>query len=219
MQRNIANTVIGLVAFMALLLGLLVHKVLSPTLLTREQLSENGLFVYDIPRRIADFQLTDQDGQPFTPAWFKGRWSLVYFGYTYCPDICPVTMATLRQFQQQLMKVDAAAAAQTQVAFISVDPQRDTPEKLKQYVRYFGADYTGATSDYINVFNLARQLNVAFGYQPQGSDGGYSVDHSGEVILINPEGHFHGFFKVPQDPGKMTLTFRSVLATWRTQIH
>jgi protein SCO1/2 len=216
MQRNVANTVIGLVAFMALLVGLLVHKVLSPTMMNNEQLSENGLFVYDVPRRFADFQLTDQDGQPFTQDWFKGRWSLVYFGYTYCPDICPVTMATLRQFQQQLAEVDEDAAAATQVAFISVDPQRDTPEKLKQYVRYFGADYVGATGEYIDVFNLGRSLNVAFGYQAQGEGGDYLVNHTGEVMLINPEGHFHGFFKVPQDPAKMALTFRSVFAAWRT---
>jgi protein SCO1/2 len=188
--------------------------VLAPTILTNEQLSENGLFIYDVPHRLADFQLTDQDGKPFTQDWFKGHWSLVYFGYTYCPDICPVTMATLRQFQQQLAEVDKDAAAQTQVAFISVDPQRDTPEKLKQYVRYFGSDYVGATGEYIDIFNLARQLNVAFGYRPQGDGGAYLVDHSGEVVLINPEGHFHGFFKVPQDPAKMVLTFRSVFAGW-----
>ncbi len=215
MQRNVANTVIGLVAFMALLLGLLVHRVLSPTMLTPEQLNENGLFVYELPRRFSSFSLIDQDGQPFTQEWFKGKWSFVFFGYTYCPDICPVTMATLRQFQQQLRDVDEEAAAATQVAFISVDPQRDTPEKLKQYVSYFGEDYVGATGEYIDVFNFARQVNIAFGYQPQGDDGSYLVNHSGEVILINPEGHFHGFFKTPQDPGKMALTFRSVFASWR----
>ncbi|MDR2212352.1 MAG: SCO family protein [Pseudomonadales bacterium] len=215
MQRNVANTVIGLVAFIALVLGLLIHKVLTPAPMSQEQLSENGLFVYDIPRRLAAFQLTDQDGQPFTGERLKGRWSLLYFGYTYCPDICPVTMATLRQFQEQLAKVDADAAAQTQVVFISVDPARDTPEKLKQYVRYFGADYQGATAEYIDVFNLARQLNIAFAYVPQGDEGDYLVNHSGEVLLINPEGDFQGFFKFPQDPAKMVLTFRALLQNWK----
>src|SRR5690606_14847560 len=101
MNRNVANTVFGLVAFMALLVGLMVHRVLSPPAMTNEQLSENGLFVYELPRRIAPFELSDQDGQPFTPERLKGRWTFMFFGYTFCPDICPITMATLRQFQQQ----------------------------------------------------------------------------------------------------------------------
>jgi len=219
MNRNVANTVFGLVAFMALLVGLMVHRVLSPPAMTNEQLSENGLFVYELPRRIAPFELSDQDGQPFTPERLKGRWTFMFFGYTFCPDICPITMATLRQFQQQLAEVDEDAEALTQVAFISVDPQRDTPEQLKRYVEYFGEDYIGATGEYIDVFNFARQVNVAFGYTPQGDDGSYLVNHSGEVVLINPEGHFHGFFKVPQDPTKMALTFRSVLTAWRSVAH
>lgn len=213
MQRNIANTVISLVAFIALVVGLLVHRVLSPPMMTPEQMLENGLFVYEVPRRISDFTLTDHDGQPFTQDWFKGKWSLVFFGYTYCPDICPITMATIHQFEQVLAEVDENAAAQVQVAMISVDPERDTPERLKEYVYFFGEDYVGATGEYIDVFNLARQLNVAFGYVPQ-EDGTYLVNHSGEVVVINPEGHFHGFFKSPQDANKMALTFRSLLGYW-----
>jgi len=213
MKRNVANTVVGLVAFMALLLGLLVNRVLSPTIMTSEQLLDNGLFVYDVPRRFTDFTLINQDNEPFTQQWLEGRWSLLFFGYTYCPDICPITLATIRQFEQVLATVDEAAAASIQVAMITVDPQRDTPEKLKPYMQYFGEDYVGATGEYIDIFNLARQLNIAFGYQPlEGED--YLVSHSGEIVMINPEGHFHGFFKVPHDPEKMAATFRSVFNAW-----
>lgn len=213
MKKNIANTVIACVAFMALVLGLLVHKVLSPGILTHDQLNEQGLFVYDMPRRISNFTLTDQHGEAFTQDWLKGKWSLLFFGYTYCPDICPVTLATISQFEKLLQQEDPEVAAHLQVAMVSVDPQRDTAEKLAQYMAYFGADYVGATGEYIDIFNLARQLNVAFGYQPQ-EDGTYLVNHSGEIILINPEGHFHGFFKLPHDPQKMLTTFRSVEANW-----
>lgn len=213
-NRSIANTVIGCVAFMALVLGLTANRILSPAVMTQEQLSDNGLFVYEIPRRFSGFTLTDHNGQPFTQEWFKGKWSLMFFGYTFCPDICPITMASVRQFEQQLAAVDEDAAAAIQVAMISVDPDRDTPEKLGQYVSYFGTDYIGATGPYIDVFNLGRQLNIAFGYVPQ-DDGSYLVNHSGEIVLINPEGHFHGFFKTPQDPEKMALTFRSVFDTWQ----
>ena len=138
MQRKVANTVFGLVAFMALLLGLLVNRVLSPTVMTNEQLSENGLFVYDVPRSIQDFSLQDHNGQPFTKASLTGKWSLIFFGYTYCPDICPLTLASIRQFEGLLQETEAADAVQ--VVMVTVDPERDTPEKLGAYVKYFGED-------------------------------------------------------------------------------
>jgi protein SCO1/2 len=100
-----------------------------------------------------------------------------------------------------------------QVAMISVDPQRDTAAKLDAYMGYFSEDYIGVTGQYIDIFNLGRQLNVAFGYTPA-ENGDYLVNHSGEIILINPDGEFHGFFKMPHDPEKMLRNFRSVLATW-----
>lgn len=214
MKKNIANTVLVCVAFMALVLGLTLNRILSPTIMTQTQLNEQGLFVYDVPRRFNDFALLDQHGEVFSAERLQGRWSLLFFGYTYCPDICPITLATIRQFEQLLQQADAEVASQLQVAMISVDPQRDTPEKLGEYMAFFGDDYVGASGEYIDIFNLARQLNVAFGYQPQ-EDGSYLVSHSGEIILINPEGHFHGFFKIPHDPEKMLATFRSVQASWK----
>jgi protein SCO1/2 len=214
MNKNIANTVIACVAFMAIVLGLTTNRILSPAIMTPTQLNEQGLFVYELPRRFTDFELTDQHGAAFTKEHLKGKWTLLFFGYTFCPDICPITLATIRQFEQLVQEEDVEAAAQLQVAMVSVDPQRDTPEKLGEYMAFFGEDYIGATSEYINVFNLARQLNVAFGYEPQ-DDGDYLVSHSGEIILINPEGDFHGFFKVPHDPAKMAATFQSVQLAWR----
>ncbi|MGP1616012.1 MAG: SCO family protein, partial [Pollutimonas bauzanensis] len=170
-------------------------------------------FVYDIPRAITPFALTDHEGTPFTQEQLKGQWSLLFFGYTFCPDICPITLATIRQFEQLLVEEEPEMAAQLQVAMISVDPQRDTAEKLAAYMGYFSEDYIGVTGQYIDVFNLGRQLNVAFGYTPT-ENGDYLVNHSGEIILINPDGQFHGFFKVPHNPEKMSQNFRSVLATW-----
>ena len=212
MKRNVANTVLGLVAFMALLLGLLVHRVLSPTILSNEQLAENGLFVYEVSRNVQDFSLRDHNGEPFTKSNLGGKWSLLFFGYTYCPDICPITLATIRQFEGLLK--EAGVDDSLQVVLVSVDPQRDTPEKLGAYVSYFSEDYLGVTGEYIDIFNLARQLNIAFGYQPA-ENGNYLVSHSGEIAIINPNGDFHGFFKIPHDPEKMAANFGSVLGTWR----
>ncbi len=196
---------------MALLLGLLVNRVLSPVVMTNEQLSENGMFVYEVPRSIQDFSLRDHNGQPFTKNNLAGKWSLIFFGYTYCPDICPITLATIRQFEELIKTAEEDAVIQ--VVMVTVDPQRDTPEKLGAYVKYFGEDYLGVTGEYIDIFNLARQVNIAFGYQPA-EDGNYLVSHSGEIVVVNPNGDFHGFFKVPHDPEKMVRNFRSVFSTW-----
>jgi protein SCO1/2 len=211
-MSNVAKTVLACVAFMAILVGLVVHRIVSPAVLSHAQLAENGLFVYDLPRPVAAFALTDHTGAPFTQERLRGKWSVLFFGYTFCPDICPITLATIRQFDELLQEADPEAAAQLQVAMISVDPQRDTPEKLDAYMGYFDADYIGVTGEYINIFNLGRQLNVAFGYTPA-ENGEYLVNHSGEIILINPNGDFLGFFKTPHDPEKMLRNFRSVLAS------
>ncbi len=212
MTKNVARTVIGCIAFMALLVGLLVNRVLTPPLLSNAQLAEQGLFVYDVPRKIQDFNLLDYEGKPFANSQLVGQWSLVFFGYTTCPDVCPLTLAAIRQFKQLMQEKDSALPIQ--VTFITVDPQRDTPEKLAAYVHYFGDDYLGVTGTYIDIFTFARQLNVAFGYQPV-ENGDYLVSHSGEIMLINPNGDFHGFFKLPHTPERMAANFSAVLGTWQ----
>jgi protein SCO1/2 len=210
MNKQVSKTVISCVAFIALVLGLTLNRILTPVVLTNEQLSENGLFVYDVPRRISDFSLLDQNGDRVNLGLLNDKWSLIFFGYTYCPDICPLTMATLNQFSE--LSADEGAVVAPQVIMVSVDPERDTLEKLRDYVGYFNDDYLGLTGEYIDIFNFASQLNIAFAYVPGGED--YLVTHSGEIALINPNGHLHGFFKVPHDPVKMAENFEIVRSAW-----
>ncbi|MDT8398375.1 MAG: SCO family protein [Pseudomonadales bacterium] len=207
MNRKVAKTVIVCVAFIAVVLGLTFNRILAPVGMSNEQLRENGLFVYDVPRRFDDFSLIDQHHQPFTKDRLRDQWTLIFFGYTYCPDICPLTLANIRQFDQML--ADTPYQDDTQVVMVSVDPRRDTPEKLGEYMSYFGADYIGATGEYIDIFNLASHLNVSFSYLPAENDD-YQVSHSGEIILINPMGDFHGFFKYPHEPAKMLQNYTAV---------
>ena len=211
---GVAKTVIGLCAFMALLVGLSVHRILMPPNLTPKQMTEQGLFVYDVPRRFSDFTLVDFNNQPLTRQVFKGHWTLVFFGYTSCPDVCPTTLASIANFHKELKDKDAKAADNLQVLFISVDTFRDTPDKIKNYVQYFNPAYLGATGEFTQLFNLSHQLNIAFAYQ-KGKDDQIDVSHSGEIALINPEGDFHGFFKSPPDPQKMLVTYRSMLSGWK----
>jgi protein SCO1 len=175
--------------------------------LSNEQLNENGLFIYESPIAFADFNLIDQDEVPFNKDRLLDKWSLVFFGYTYCPDICPLTMATLSQFSRLLKETNFAA--DTQVIMISVDPVRDTPEKLRDYVGFFNQDYIGVTGDYASIFTLALQLNISFSYGPgysaenSGEAGDYMVSHSGVILLINPDGQYHGVFKLPHEANQI----------------
>ncbi len=212
MNKKVSITVIACVALIALVMGLILNRILPPAVMTNEQLSENGLFVYDEPRGINDFSLLDQNSNAVDSVLLQDQWTLIFFGYTYCPDICPLTMATLNQFSG-LLEAEGEYAEDTQVIMVSVDPRRDTVEKLRDYVGYFNDDYLGLTGEYIDIFNFASQLNIAFAYTPgEGED--YLVSHSGEIALINPNGDFHGFFKVPHDPELMAANFSAVRAAW-----
>ncbi|MBN4075088.1 SCO family protein [Gammaproteobacteria bacterium AH-315-E17] len=212
MNKQVTNTIISCVAFIALVSGLTLNRILSPAVMTNELLAENGLFVYDAPRRISNFSLIDHSSNAVDLELLRDKWTLIFFGYTYCPDVCPLTMATLNQFSG-LLEAEGNYAEDTQVIMVTVDPQRDTVEKLSDYVGFFNDDYLGLTGEYIDIFNFASQLNIAFVYVP-GVGVDYLVSHSGEIALINPNGHFHGFFKVPHDPEKMAENYAIVRAAW-----
>jgi protein SCO1/2 len=212
MNKSITKVVIAGVAFIAVLLGLVLYQIFSPALMTNEELSANGLYVYDEPRSINEFTLIDHNGNTINSALLQDKWTLIFFGYTYCPDICPLTMATLNQFSG-LLETSGEYAVDTQVLMVSVDPQRDSVEKLRDYVGYFNDDYLGLTGEYVEIFKFASQLNIAFAYTP-GDDDEYLVSHSGEIALINPNGLFHGFFKLPHNPELMATNYAVVRASW-----
>ena len=175
------------------------------------QLKLNGAFMFDTPRALPEFALVDHRGTPFNGDSLKGQWTLVFFGFTYCPDICPTTMAFLSRFVGELEGLPEGE--DTRVVMVSVDPARDTPERLAEYVPYFNPAFTGVTGEFLDIHRFATALNTPFRKVP-GEDGNYQVDHSANVVLINPRGDYHGFFKAPLDLAKMKVTYRSVRAVW-----
>jgi protein SCO1 len=209
-SRNIKLTVAALLALITVIVAGFVHKISLPRVLTTSEMKINGLYVLDTPRDIGEFALVDHHGKPFDPARLKGRWSLVFFGFTYCPDICPTTMALLNDFMASL---EGTEAEDTQVVMVSVDPARDTVEKLASYVPYFNPDFIGVTGEFLEIHRFATALNTPF-RKVMGEGDNYQVDHSANVVLINPKGHYHGFFKAPMNLAKMKLTYRSARALW-----
>jgi protein SCO1/2 len=214
-RRNIFVTVIVLVAFSLLSVGMFVSKLLSPRLMTEQDLQLNGAYVFDQPRIIKPFQLVDEDGQEFTLEKLQGVWSLLFFGYSSCPDICPTTLADLKQFKSML--AGTPYAADTQIVLVSVDPGRDTVAQLRQYIRYFDPQFIAVTGDFMALQNLAANVNAAFTKSISADGESYQVDHTSNIVLVNPYGHYHGFFK-PQatlsegqfDPGKLKITYQSI---------
>lgn len=198
---------------MVLVLVGFINKITTPRLLNSMEMRANGAFVFDQPRIFKDFALTDHRGHPFSLAQLQGKWTLMFFGFTHCPDVCPTTMAALSRWVATL---EPEVLADTQVVLVSVDPARDTVAKLSEYVPYFNTDFVGLTGDFIEIKRLANQLNIAFAKvvtDPESGD--YSVDHSANVALINPRGHYHGFFKPPLEAARLKLTYLSMRTNYR----
>ncbi len=207
--RSIRRTVTVLVSVMVLFVGGFFYKISQPRILNNVDLATNGAIVFNKGRIIPDFELINHDGEPFTLDSMRGQWTLVYFGFTSCPDICPTTFATLSQVYS---KLDAKIKEQVQIVLITVDPARDTEDKLKLYMNHFHSDFVGVTGDFIAIRKLTDKLNVAFSKVVTGDD--YTVDHSGHLVLINPYGHYHGIFKPPFSLARLKLTLQSIVASF-----
>ena len=209
-SRGIKLTVVVLLVFIAVVVAGFVYRIQQPRVMTSGEMKINGLYLLDTPRNIDEFQLIDHNGQAFTKARLQGKWTLAFFGYTYCPDICPTTMTFLNEFMAQL---EGTEAEDTEVVMISVDPARDTVEQLAGYVPYFNTEFTGVTGDFLAIHRFATGLNTPF-RKVAGQGENYQVDHSSNVVLINPRGDYHGFFKAPLDLAKMKVTYRSARVMW-----
>ena len=159
-------------------------------------------------KAIADFQLTDQHGKPFTRNNLVGKWSFAFFGYTHCPDVCPTSLSMLAQVMKKLEK-DSTLDTLPQVIFVSVDPERDTPELLAQYLPYFNPDFIGVTGDPQQLL-LTRQLGIMYGKVPGDNADDYLVDHSASIILFDPDGNFLALFGMPHDPDLIAQDFVAI---------
>jgi protein SCO1/2 len=146
------------------------------------------------PRPAPEFSLTDQDQRPFTRAQLRGQWSLVFFGFTSCPDVCPTTLTLMHAARAQLAQDKSLPPLK--LIFVSVDPQRDPPQRIGPYVHSFDAGFVGATGPLPQLEILTNALYVPFVHTPNAS-GGYNVDHSGALVLINPEAGAVAYFSPP----------------------
>ena len=204
-------TVIGLA--LAGIVALAVGLMLGEWLFGRRpapSLDIAGIYLPDA-QALDDFKLVHHGGQPFTRADFQGKWTFLYFGYTYCPDVCPLTLVELDRLQKRL--AEQGADGDTAYVLVSVDPQRDTPERLREYVTYFNPKFQGATGPAEELSRLTEPLYVIY---QRGSDAkdatNYTIDHSSTISLIDPTGRPRAIFTPPQNPERMAADFLKIRA-------
>jgi protein SCO1/2 len=134
------------------------------------------------------FTLVDQDGRPASDRDYRGRYRIMYFGFTHCPDVCPTDLAVLGQALRRFEKSDPARAALVTPIFVSVDPGRDTPAVLKEYVGSFHPRLVGMTGTPRQIADMTRRYGAYFAKAPATAGGGYNVDHIRVAELIGPQG-------------------------------
>lgn len=208
-MTRVQKTVIVLTALVALVLGLTVNKVLNgsgqgdPVALL-----DAGIVLLPQSREIPRVPLFDTDGNAFALEQLDGKWSLLFFGYTFCPDICPTTLAQLRELKS---KLPVEVQDQLQLVFISIDPQRDTPKQLKQYLGFYKAGFIGLTGDIPAIQMLANGVSIPF-IPADTSKENYTVDHSGNLVLVGPDGRQRGFIRAPLNNQKLLEQLPGVLS-------
>jgi len=136
-------------------------------------------------KTVPDFELLDVNAEPITQTVFENRWSIVFFGYTHCPDVCPITLQVMKNV---VSKIAEQEKMEPQIVFMSVDPVRDTSEIMKNYISFFDEDFVGITGDLNNVHALTRSLGIVASFTANSEDPeNYLVDHTASLLLIDPQ--------------------------------
>ncbi|WAE63786.1 SCO family protein [Stutzerimonas sp. R40042] len=156
-------------------------------------LDEANVLLLPRERVIPPLTLIDQDGQPFDTRSLQGRWHILFFGFTACPDICPTTLSDMRRLFSQL---PSDTRERLQLVLITADPARDTPQQLKTYLDYYRAGFSGLTGEMEQLQQLSRALGLPF-VPANETQGDYSVSHSGNLALVGPDGTLRGHIRAP----------------------
>ncbi len=166
---------------------------------------------FPVARELAPFTLVDHNNEVFNETTLRQRWSFLFFGYTHCPDVCPTTLSVFNSVAQRLQDVDA----DIRFVFVSVDPERDTPEKLASFVSYFNKNFIGVTGTEQQIEQFTRELGIMhMQVSAEENATGYLVDHTASVLLIDPDGRYHAVFSPPLSAGKISDDFRKMLKVW-----
>lgn len=156
--------------------------------------------LFQPPRELPAFSLRQSDGTQLVPGELKGHWTLVFLGFTHCPDVCPTTLAELSRAQKQWAAIPEST--RPRLLFVSVDPERDTPDRIGEYAHAFHPDTIAATADIPALERFTRSLSLVFAKVPveDAPDGQYTMDHSATLVVLDPQGRMSGVVQPPLRP-------------------
>ncbi len=163
------------------------------------------------PRQLTDFELSGGEGKIFNLPRLADKWTLLFFGYTSCPDVCPMALSIMKAVYDDLAEYPEIQA-KTQVVFVSVDPERDSPEHVAEYAAYFDEGFIGVTGSASAIDALTKQMSAGYiKEEPQEEGGSYQVSHTGSIYLIGPKQRLHGAFSPPHKPKAITELYLDVV--------
>ena len=201
--RPLRIAILVIVAFAA---GLILARLLTPARIAPPE-TERATVLPE-PRSLPPLELINQDGRALPAGFFASHWTLVFFGFTQCPDICPTTLATLAQVRAQL--ADLPEVARPRVLLVSVDPERDPPERLAAYVRFFDPSFLGATGSAEATAAAAAAFGVPYA-RVEMPEGGYTMDHGSGLFLVGPGGGLVAYLSAPHEAAIIARDFRRIL--------
>ncbi len=211
-MSGIRSTVAMCLLFVCIVLIAFVYNTTKVKTVSFEELQKQGSVMLPRPREIAGIELQSDSGEVFSEADLAdGAWTFLFFGFTNCPDICPTTMSLMGQAVNELTPEEQQ---DFRGVLVSIDPERDDLESLGSYGRAFSPGFTGVTGSIANLATFATQVNAAFQKMPGQGDEPYTIDHTGNVLIVNPRGHYHGFIKMPHTRAKIVETFRALRASF-----
>jgi len=175
----------------------------------QENLQTSLAFPTDF-RRIPEFELLDVDEQSITQDVFEDEWSLVFFGFTHCPDVCPITLQLMKNV---VASVEEQGQQPPQIVFVSIDPARDTADVLKKYIGYFSDDFVGITGDVTDIHEFSRSLGIVASFTANETDPErYGVDHTASLLLVDPQRRVRAKVTPPHEAPKIVADYLTILS-------
>ena len=212
MKKSIKINIGVILVFIITVLTLFINNITTPRSLSKQELLVNGLFLFQEPKEISDFSFMSSNNKTFTKKNLEDKWTVMYFGFSKCPNECPVAMHELSKLKKLLAEKDYKLDDK-QWVLITIDPERDSPKIIDEYAKGFDSDFIGLSGSRPMLLSLATQLAVNNKMPPMESKGNnheHLNDHANNIILLNPQGQFVGFFRPPFDISRLSLTYQSV---------
>lgn len=210
-------SLIVLLSIFSGLAGVWLYQIQKPNKLAIPEGLESTVLDKAFP--ITEFNLIDHNNNEFSQKNLKNKWTFIFFGFTNCPDVCPTTLLTMQQVWKKLASVQQNTSQQKQLLLVSVDPKRDTVDKLKPYIEYYNPEFIGITGSLLEITKLTKRLGVLYEYDNHGkSDGSYTVDHSTQIYLIDPTANLRAIFSAPHNAKSISENYLKIINFYASKL-